>query len=42
MAMREESRPTKDVRPFGEIVKILTVPIPLQPFINDFIGAALF
>jgi hypothetical protein len=22
-------------------VKILTVPIPLQPFINDFIGTAL-
>jgi hypothetical protein len=37
----DEGRPTQGVHPFGEIVKILTVPIPLQPFINDFIGTAV-
>ena len=38
----EEGRPTQGVHPFGQIVKILTVPIPLQSFINDLIGTALF
>ena len=42
LAAQEEGRSTQGVHPFGEIVKILTVPIPLQSFINDFIGTALF
>ena len=42
LAAHEEGRSTQGMHPFGEIVKILTVPIPLQPFINDLIGTALF
>jgi hypothetical protein len=34
-------RLTKGMHPFGEIMEILTVPIPLQPFVDRFIGTAL-
>ena len=38
----EEGGLAESVHPFGEIVKILTVPIPLQPFVERFICTPLF
>src|SRR5262252_9417159 len=37
MATHDESRLTQGMHPFCEIVKILTVTIPLQLFLNDLI-----
>jgi hypothetical protein len=40
MAVADEGHLTKGMHPLGEIVEILTVPVPLQLCVDDFIGTA--
>src|SRR5271169_756913 len=38
--VRDEARPAEGMHPFGQIMKILAIPIPFQPLVNRFTGSA--